>query len=477
MMEWKKLLSRKRVGELSGKLPSEEDARTPFERDYGRAVFCTPVRRLQDKTQVFPLEEHDAVRTRLTHSLEVSSVARSLGREVGRWLRAKEEISEDQVHDIETISATSGLIHDLGNPPFGHSGEDAIQTWFKSKLSFKRNEAADHIFEGTGEPGKDGLYGNSQYANDFLKWEGNAQTLRLISRLQVLADQHGINLTCATFSAACKYTARSHEIQKGNHEKSKPGFFASEEETVKQVSNETGTSGHRHPITHLVEASDDIVYSTGDIEDGVRKGILDWEFLVEELEKNAPNSAVLKHVISEAVKKVNYKRWERPRRDEEVAQAFRTISIAAMKKEVFEYFCKVYESVMRGTYKDELGEDPECGASEFIQACKKVGVAYVYPSRPTLKLELMGRRVIHDLMDVFWEGAKDCGGASKSSECKKGFPGKAFSLISRNYKTVFEQSLKEGRPERYCRLQLVTDQIAGMTDTFAIMTHKRLMNG
>src|ERR1700733_1329204 len=134
-MEWSKLLSSKRVGELFGKEPSEADSRSAFERDYGRAVFSTPVRRLQDKTQVFPLEEHDAVRTRLTHSLEVSSVARNLGRQAGAWLEGQGVVSLDQVHHIETIAATCGLIHDLGNPPFGHAGETAIQSWFESKLS------------------------------------------------------------------------------------------------------------------------------------------------------------------------------------------------------------------------------------------------------------------------------------------------------------------------------------------------------
>ena len=134
-MEWTKLLSAKRVGELMDKEESKDDSRTPFERDYGRAVFSTPVRRLQDKTQVFPLEEHDAVRTRLTHSVEVSSVARNLGRRAGIWLQGQGLISVDQIHDVESISATCGLIHDLGNPPFGHSGETAIQSWFESKLS------------------------------------------------------------------------------------------------------------------------------------------------------------------------------------------------------------------------------------------------------------------------------------------------------------------------------------------------------
>lgn len=484
-MEWAKLLSAKRVGELMDKEKSKEDSRTPFERDYGRAAFSTPVRRLQDKTQVFPLEEHDAVRTRLTHSLEVSSVARNLGRRVGIWLQGQGLISVNQIHDVESISATCGLIHDLGNPPFGHSGETAIQSWFESKLSggmpAKGGKArrTGGLFEGLGTPDKKGRY-ESQYANDFLKWEGNAQTLRLISRLQVLADEYGINLTCATFSAAMKYVSPSNELAEDDepHEKSKPGFFASENETVKKVQEETGTIGIRHPITYLVEASDDIVYATGDLEDGVRKGILHWGSLKRELKSRSAGSPLVDRVLREAERKVGFDRKNPHLLCEEVTQAFRTFAIGAMTDAAFQQFCRCYKDIAVGVYHGEIVRDSNCKAAPFVDACKSIGAEYVYPSPPTLKLELMGRRVIHDLMNVFWEGARVCGAGDAPKECKKGFAGKAYKLISANYKKVFLSTLKKGKlPERYCRLQLVTDQIAGMTDSFAMRLHKRLMNG
>ncbi len=490
-MKWTKLLNKKRVGELQGKEPSKNDARTPFERDYGRAVFSTPLRRLQDKTQVFPLEEHDAVRTRLTHSLEVSSVARTLGHELGKWLikNRKDDIGPTQVHDIETIAATCGLLHDLGNPPFGHAGESAIQSWFVDRL---RSEEISRAHGDIGE--REGIFSGletktnqerrAQYENDFLKWEGNAQTLRLVSRLQVLADYHGLNLTCGTFSAACKYVARSSEVDsesdktKRIHEKSKPGFFASEEDTIIKVARETGTGWARNPITFLVEASDDIVYATGDLEDAARKGILDWESLKKELRRHATNDTLLEKTIEDAEKKVRYKRTASPLPNSEVAQAFRTFSIHEMKEEAFKSFCRGYDAIMTGGYHHELLEDPKCKAAKFVSACKKVGRSHVYPYKNTLKLELMGRRVIHDLMDVFWQGARACGTETAPPECKGGFEGKAFKLISENYLKVFKKAMEEEKlPERYCRLQLVTDQIAGMTDTFAITLHKRLMNG
>ena len=461
---------------------SEPDSRTEFERDYGRAAFSTPVRRLQDKTQVFPLEEHDAVRTRLTHSLEVSSVARNLGREVALVLVSKKRISNRQVHDIETIAATCGLIHDLGNPPFGHSGESAIQSWFASRTSggtpSSQTEAArEQIFEGIEKAGNDGSY-KSQNANDFLNWEGNAQTLRLVSKLQVLADDFGINLTCATFSAACKYTACSNELNAQKHERSKTGFFASEMEIVETVAKETGTVGIRNPITHLVEASDDIVYSTGDLEDGIRKGLMDWSFLREEIAQISRRDPLVKKIVAKAEKKVRFRPNERPQRNEEVAQAFRTFSISAMKEAMLPMFTKRLKDIENGNYDRELVKDEDYEAAVFVDACKKMGQRYVYPSPSTIKLELMGRKVIHDLMDVFWEGARVCGSEEEPKSCRKGFEGKAFSLISSNYRKVFQAALDEGKlPERYYRLQLVTDQIAGMTDTFAIKTHKRLMNG
>src|ERR1039457_4783219 len=176
-MNWNQLLSTKRVKALWGEKSStisEGDPRSEFDRDYGRAIFSTPVRRLQDKAQVFPLEEHDAIRTRLTHSLEVSSIARSLSERLARWLLQSRYLTsyEEDVSSVVTIAATCGLIHDIGNPPFGHAGEVAIRTWFQRKLDDPKE--TDFFHAAT----------DSQYAQDFLLFEGNAQTLRLLSRLQ-----------------------------------------------------------------------------------------------------------------------------------------------------------------------------------------------------------------------------------------------------------------------------------------------------
>jgi dGTPase len=209
-MNWDKLLchDRRRITTRQA-----EETRTEIERDYGRVIFSTPVRRLQDKAQVFPLEQIDAVRTRLTHSLEVSSVARGLAHSVCLALLADKKITPLQAFDIESMAATCGLVHDLGNPPFGHAGEEAIRDWFR-----KQNKKF-WTFDTTSD---------KRYRKDLENFEGNAQTLRLVATLQILSDRTGLNLTSATLSAATKYTASSVEINEKRQSKKKLGFFNSE---------------------------------------------------------------------------------------------------------------------------------------------------------------------------------------------------------------------------------------------------------
>ena len=259
-MNWKTLL----CSERPRRSTSSGDHRTQFERDLDRTVFSTPVKRLQDKAQVFPLEPHDAVRMRLTHSLEVSSVSRGLAIAVGKWLLDKSIIEPGMERSIEAIAATCGLIHDLGNPPFGHSGEDAIRLWFQKDYTEERL-CRD-------------LRDDPQLVQDFQQVRGQCSIpspddqipdtggfpwlesdfWNLVSVVQVHRPSHGV---CAN----------------GDHAKSKPGYFASENDIVEQIRERTGTgNSRRNPITYLVEAADDIVYSVADVEDAVKKGVLAW---------------------------------------------------------------------------------------------------------------------------------------------------------------------------------------------------------
>lgn len=197
-MDWNTLLCADRLRSLQEandrpKLEAHK-SREEFDRDYDRAIFSTPVRRLQDKTQVFPLDPNDSVRTRLTHSLEVSTLARGLARRICYELVDRSQLDQKHCRSIESIAATCALIHDIGNPPFGHAGEQSIAQWFREN-----------------EEQLGGL--NTQQKLDFTNFEGNAQTIRIVTKLQVLADFHGLNLTVGCLSAALKYTAASHRPQ------------------------------------------------------------------------------------------------------------------------------------------------------------------------------------------------------------------------------------------------------------------------
>jgi dGTPase len=240
-MQWEKLLSHERYRPTQR---VEGEMRDEFERDYGRALYSTPVRRLRDKAQVFPLEPHDSVRTRLAHSLEVSSVAEGLATHAARLIAKQEHLTDQQQRDIACIARTCGIIHDLGNPPFGHAGELAIATWFRDRLK------NDNCFRGRFEREL-----TKQQQEDFLAFEGNAQTIRLVCHLQLLTDQLGLNFTFGTLSAASKYLAPSDAVSKhGPHQRRKPGYFASEQKKILTLREATGTGDRRNPIAYLVEA-------------------------------------------------------------------------------------------------------------------------------------------------------------------------------------------------------------------------------
>lgn len=475
-MSWEQLLSKERPRPST----NPGDHRAEFERDYDRAVFSTPVKRLQDKAQVFPLDPHDAVRTRLTHSLEVSSVARGLGTAIGKWLLNREEIKPGMERWIEAICSTCGLVHDLGNPPFGHSGEDAIRHWFRTRFNVAD---ADRCSPGVALGGaalpelRSMLKNKDQLVQDFVKFEGNAQSLRLLTKLQILADFNGLNLTYGTLSASCKYTASSEQANEDgvDHAKAKPGYFASEADVITMIRNKTGTGDARNPLAYLVEAADDIVYSVADVEDAVKKGILSWPAVVSLL-KEESSTAISESLVSmEHILKADRGAISQGLPDDIYASAFRTAAIAIVVKASAKTFEMNYSAIMAGEYTGELVND--CEAAALVESLKKIGRTRVYNTPSNLKLELMGRRVICDLMDVFWEGARSLPaiGAPKA----KSFSGKSGALLSENYRRVFQESIRVGSlmPEEYLRLQLVTDHVCGMTDSFAKRLHAELMNG
>ena len=479
-MDWNTLLTTTRTNVLAGATPAgttktAADTRSEFQRDYDRSLFSTPVRRLQDKAQVFPLEPNDSVRTRLTHSLEVSNVAKGIASRVVEHLSRTDPIVEKRGEEIVVIAATCGLIHDLGNPPFGHAGEDAMRDWFRAKLDEPRageptlREKLDSAIKGV------------KLSADFDHFDGNAQTIRLVSKLQMLADFDGLSLTAGTFSTALKYVVRGDAVDKRDHAQSKPGFFFSESALVEKVQEVTGTGTNRNPITYIVEAADDIVYSSVDLEDGVKKGALTWETLCEAFKRQHPDFVDLQKEVEASVeKRLRGAGLELSKRayDEALAQLLRTYLIGRHVNAAVDSFIANYDAIMAGTYTGELLEG---SASEGLwRASKRVAGEHVFPSSSILRLELMGRHVIRDLMDIFWGGVTHAPFRDK----KKGFPFKIYSLLSENYRHVFDHEVKADRddptnniPVSYRRLQLVADYICGMTDSYATALHRELMNG
>ena len=255
-MDWKHLLSTKRTGQSTH--PRHHD-RTQFQRDYDRLIFSSPFRRMQDKTQVFPLPGSVFVHNRLTHSLEVASVGRSLGNNVARFLKGIYGPSLPLADEVGSVVAAACLAHDMGNPPFGHSGEKAISDFFKY---------------GKGQNLK-ALIDSQDVWNDFIDFEGNANALRLLTHKFTGRRNGGFALTYTTVASIVKYPYGS-----GNDDLKKYGYFQSEKETYLNVANELGIRElkpgvfARHPLVYLVEAADDICYQIMDIEDAHKLGIL-----------------------------------------------------------------------------------------------------------------------------------------------------------------------------------------------------------
>jgi dGTPase len=371
-------------------------------------------------------------------------------------------LEEEERKAVPLVAATCGLIHDLGNPPFGHAGELAIQTWFEDRI----RESPEFL---------EGL--NPQQASDFRKFEGNAHSLRIISNLCLLIDDYGLNYTCGTFSAARKYLPPSNKADDKdlNHANTKPGFFWSERDIISIAEAKTGTSECRHPLAFLVEAADDLVYCVVDLEDGIKQRVLDWHLLSDYLRQKCSGSSAYEKIMK-AVDGADMTGFSRSERDEALIQLFRISAISEFAIAAKELFSKRYESIMSGKYEKELLLDEESEARPLIEACKDYARANLYKAPKILKLEIQGRRVLHELMDLLWEGVKDVSADKPPSGTKK-YPDKIYQLISDNYRRVFLKRLKlDPSNEKYHKLQLVTDYVAGMTDTFACRLHKDLTN-
>ena len=465
-MKWEQLLSTKRPRESVGNRKQKEDLRSEFEKDYHRIIGSASFRRLQDKTQVFPLDKSDFIRTRLTHSLEVSSYGKSLGQNIGEYILTyikDPDFTGKEKEEICNILECAGLIHDIGNPPFGHFGESVIRDWFKRNLPILKfkGESVEHLL-------------SEQMREDFYHFEGNAQALRLVTKLHYLVDENGMNLTYALLNTIVKYPVSSIEIDKttGNIKDKKMGYYYADQEIFEAIAKETGTEGKRHPLTYILEAADDIAYKTADIEDAFVKGYISYHQLKEELralqeqESDNPFQPLdkLEHKYESGVKRG-------VSNPEEYAVKNWIVQVQGYLINCATYgFTTNYNAIMEGSY----GKDIFSGTygEGLMSLLGDMAYRRVFTTADIYKMEVAESVILDFLMDKFVKAVLYYDTDIKLNEIDK----RVVSFISENYKSAYHKQA-EGKSETeklYLRLLLVTDYICGMTDSYAKRLYQEL---
>ena len=442
-MEWSQLLSSDRLGrERKAGPPNPE--RSEFRRDSDRITFSTAFRRLQDKTQVFPLADNDYVRTRLTHSLEVSSVGRSLGARAGAVICERHGLAAHG-SDFGDIVAAAALAHDLGNPPFGHSGEDAIRHWFS------KSEAAREAKVGIGESQR----------SDIENYEGNAQGFRLITRLQMPDNPGGLQLTHATLGAFTKYPresiipegcARGASAKKFGFCQSEREHFASVAEACRLIRRTPDAAWwSRHPLAFLVEAADDICYRLVDFEDGFRLGHLNYEEVRDSFMA----------LISPAR---HPKRLHEAHTDHRRVQLLRDIAIGGAIEECAAAFLENETAILSGEFDVPLIDAvPSAAAWDTIQ---QRSIETIYATTRGVEIEAAGFEVLGGLLDVFVSSLNDAAASPRPSARSR----KLLQLVP-------AETLGPNRtpdPDPYHRLLKMLDFVSGMTDSYAVSLYKKV---
>lgn len=470
-MEWENLLCEKR--QSSSKGSNKNDLRNEFQKDYHRIICSASFRRLQDKTQVFPLDNSDFVRTRLTHSLEVASFAKSLGQTAFQYLidnNKDDELTPEIKEKVCSILECAGLLHDIGNPPFGHFGEDSIRNWFKtnlSKIEYKGTSVENNL--------------NEQMKNDLYHFEGNAQALRLLTKLHYLVDENGMHLTYALLNTLIKYPVSSCEINKksGNIKDKKMGYYFAEQELFEDITESTGAINCRYPLTYLLEAADDIAYHTADIEDAVKKGFLSYSQLLEELrsevyikkcadERELHSYKTAVDMLEEKYDKAKEKGIPNP---EFNAVQNWIIYVQGMLLSCASFgFTKNYQYIMNGTFAQEVMAVSYGNA--LSEALGKITANYVFCSSKIYKTEIAAGNMINFLLDKFIAAAVKYDTDDELSPMDK----RMIHLISDNYLQIYKiySNGKDDNEKLYLRLLLVTDYICGMTDSFAKRLYQEL---
>lgn len=470
-LEWNKLLAEARErqnGSSSNAGKSSADLRSEFEKDYHRIIGSASFRRLQDKTQVFPLDKSDFIRTRLTHSLEVSSFGKSLGQNISENIlkyQKDETFTPQMKEDICNILQCAGLIHDIGNPPFGHFGELAIREWFEQnldKIEFKGKKVTEVLTD--------------QMREDLYHFEGNAQAFRLVTKLHYLVDERGMNLTYGLLGSILKYPVSSVEIDRdsGDIKKKKLGYYYADKEMFDAVQKETETEGSRHPLTFILEAADDIAYKTADIEDAFVKGFLSYGTLYEEL-SSLPQGTKGENGFSPLGKLEELYERAKERREEQPEEY--AIKNWIVRIQGFLIGCATsgftsnYDAIMNGEYQHDLFYGTE--AESLMDLLGDMAYRRVFTSYQIYKMEVIESTILNILMDKFVNAViyYDVEGEKLNSIHMR-----LVSFISENYKEAyhFHSKGKSEAEKLYLRILLVTDYICGMTDSYAKRLYQEL---
>ncbi|HSD13602.1 MAG TPA: deoxyguanosinetriphosphate triphosphohydrolase [Flavobacterium sp.] len=441
MMQWEQLLSLRRQGDTSKRLRKEQDdTRLGFEVDYDRIIFSSAFRSLQDKTQVIPLSKTDFVHTRLTHSLEVSVVGRSLGRLVGKQLLEKyphlSEVHGYHMNDFGAIVAAAALAHDIGNPPFGHSGEKAIGEYFKT---------------GGGLQYKDRL--TPKEWQDLIDFEGNANGFSVVTGSRP-GVEGGLRLTYATLGAFMKYPKESlPKKPTQNIADKKYGFFQQDKPFFKEVASELGMINNksgddigfeRHPLAYLVEAADDICYTIIDFEDGINLGLIQEEFALEYLIKLVKNS-----IDADKYKSLITK--------EDRISYLRALAIGSLINDAVKVFIANEKLILEGKFPYALTEKSEFNAQ--MNDIIKISVKNIYQSREVVEKEVVGYQVINTLLDKF------------SSAYNNKFEGRSSNYDELILKLLPEKFVTE-KMSLYERLMHICHFVSMLTDGKALQLFK-----
>lgn len=437
-MEWKQLISNKRFGQ-EHKHAERHDDRSEFKRDYDRLIFSSAFRRLQNKTQVFPLPGSIFVHNRLTHSLEVASVGMSIGNDISRRvIQKRPELKDTLVEEIGTIVSAACLAHDLGNPPFGHSGEKAIQTFFS---------------EGPGQKIKSMV--SSEFWDDITHFEGNANAFRILTHRFKGRRQGGFVMTYSMLASIVKYPFAS--CLAGNH--GKFGFFASEAKSYRKIADELGifcksAPGEplkyaRHPLVYMVEAADDICYEIMDIEDSHKLKILSFaetEHLLLSFFDEDIQQKIRQRIIDEELTDENEK-----------VVYMRASVIGKLENECVAALLAHEEEILAGTFEGSLIDHISERQKKAYKECEKISYSKIYQSKPVLDIELSGYQIMATLMEVFIEAAVNP---------SRFYSKQLLRRVSSQY-DIENENLEE-------RIMAVIDYISGMTDIYALDIYQKI---